>query len=551
MTSHRFRIGRRVAARLGAAVIGLGLVAGPAIAREPDPLLPGGLFAQNQALTFRWASGFAPPADVKTAVRDAADDANTSRKSKAATFAYDADSGNSIFYGADDPCGLNALACTRRDAPDWFKVWLRVNGRRFDWGTLRWCEMTGAPTGCYQAENATLHELGHVLGLDHQDDPNGVYTDAVMQVYSHAKATAGWNAHVYGVCDVATLQQQYDVPSSTTAYSVCLDVPTELSIDASRASVTAGAMVTFTATLGSNGTGRLSNNLVSGRTVVLQQRLASGWSDLATMGAASAAGTYTASVNVWATRDYRRRLPQAVERGPAWIVERRGDRDGDGRLHRRLPPVDRRIGLVTSHSQRAARHRRWPGTIAAGPRRARGRGVHREHRPVAEAPRTRRANASEGPSVQPGPTRAASATPEASAAEPTATATATRVVQASGRLPRRPDGRAGGGRARLVLVGRPRVRLALDRPADGVAPGPGAATSGPATWRACGREMDREMGQGAGTARRARPGSRDRAPERRSRSMRRLVPAAGACRSMCAFDGGERAAWYWRVQVDR
>ena len=64
-------------------------------------------------------------------------------------------------------------------------------------------------------------------------------------------------------------------------------------------------MVTFTATLGSNGTGRLSNNLVSGRTVVLQQRLASGWSDLATMGAASAAGTYTASVNVWATRDYR------------------------------------------------------------------------------------------------------------------------------------------------------------------------------------------------------------------------------------------------------
>ena len=305
MTSHRFRIGRRVAARLGAAVIGLGLVAGPAVAREPDPLLPGGLFAQNQALTFRWASGFAPPADVKTAVRDAADDANTSRKSKAATFAYDADSGNSIFYGADDPCGLNALACTRRDAPDWFKVWLRVNGRRFDWGTLRWCEMTGAPTGCYQAENATLHELGHVLGLDHQDDPNGVYTDAVMQVYSHAKATAGWNAHVYGVCDVATLQQQYDVPTSTTAYSVCLDVPTELSIDASRASVTAGAMVTFTATLGSNGTGRLSNNLVSGRTVVLQQRLASGWSDLATMGAASAAGTYKASVNVWATRDYR------------------------------------------------------------------------------------------------------------------------------------------------------------------------------------------------------------------------------------------------------
>lgn len=299
------KIRRGVAGRLLVAILGLGVVAGPALGREPDPLLPGGLFGQNQALTFRWAAGAAPPADVKTAVRDAADDANTSRKSKAPTFAYDSGSGNSIFYGADDPCGLNALACTRRDAPDWFNIWLRVNGRRFDWGTLRWCEMTGAPTGCYQAENVTLHELGHVLGLDHQDDPNGVYTDAVMQVYSHAKAAAGWNAHVYGVCDVATLQQQYDVPSSTALYSTCLDVPTGLTIAASRTSVPAGGMVAFTATLGSNGSGRLSNNLVSGRTVVIQQRLASGWSDLVTMGAGSGAGSYVTSVNVWATRDYR------------------------------------------------------------------------------------------------------------------------------------------------------------------------------------------------------------------------------------------------------
>jgi hypothetical protein len=71
-------------------------------------------------------------------------------------------------------------------------------------------------------------------------------------------------------------------------------------------------MVTFSATLGSAGTGRLSNNLVTGRTVVLQQRLASGWADLITMGAASGAGVYSASVNVWATRDYR-----AVFRKPA------------------------------------------------------------------------------------------------------------------------------------------------------------------------------------------------------------------------------------------
>lgn len=298
-----FAMGR--ATCLVATVLVLIAVAAPVVAREPDPLLPGGLFGQNEALDFRWGAGAVPPADIKAAVRDAADDANGSRRSKAPTFAYDAGSGNSVIYGADDPCGLNALACTRRDAPDWFKIWLRENGRRFDWGTLRWCEMTGGPSGCYQAENVTLHELGHVMGLDHQDDPDGTYTDAVMQVYSRAKAATGWNAHAYGICDVATLQQQYDVPSTSAKYSICLDVPTELSITASRSSVTAGAMVTFIATLGSDGTGKLSNNPVSGRTVVLQQRLASGWSDLTTMAAGVSSGTYVESLNVWATRDYR------------------------------------------------------------------------------------------------------------------------------------------------------------------------------------------------------------------------------------------------------
>jgi hypothetical protein len=159
-----------------------------------------------------------------------------------------------------------------------------------------------------------LDELGHVLVLDHHENfgDDRDYDDAVVQTYSRTKPKAGWNAHAFGRCDVATLQQQYDVPSASALYSTCLDVPTELSIAASRSSVTAGAMVTFTATLGSDGTGKLSNNAVSGRNVALQQRLASRWSDLATMAPGSAAGTYVTSLNVWATRDYR-----AVFRKPA------------------------------------------------------------------------------------------------------------------------------------------------------------------------------------------------------------------------------------------
>jgi hypothetical protein len=280
-------------------------VAGSAVAHGPDPILGGGLYDQNKVLTYRWAGG--PPADMKDAIRAAADDANGSRRSKSPTFDYDADSVNEVYYGTDVPCGVNGLACMRRNPPARFGVWFRENGHRFDWGTLRWCELSGGPDGCYQVRNIMLDELGHVLVLDHHDNfgDDRDYEDAVVQTYSRTKPKTGWNAHAFGRCDVATLQQQYDVPSTTALYSTCLDVPTDLSIAASKTALIAGGMVTFTASLDSDGAGRLSNNALSSRTVVLQQRLASGWSDVATMNPAAAAGTYTWSLNAWASRDYR------------------------------------------------------------------------------------------------------------------------------------------------------------------------------------------------------------------------------------------------------
>lgn len=290
------------------ALLVIGALAAPFVAAHgPDPILGGGLYAQNLDLKYRWAGGGTPPSAMKSAINDAADDSNATRRSKAPTFDYDTSAGNVVHYGSDVPCGVNGLACMRRDPPDWFGVWFRENGHRFDWGTLRWCELSGGPDGCYQVENVMLDELGHVLVLDHHDNfsDDSDYGDAVVQTYSRTKPKAGWNAHVFGRCDVATLQQQYDVTNSATLYSTCLDVPTELSATPSRSSVIAGTAVIFTATLGTDGTGRLSNNLVSGRTVVLQQRLSSGWSDIVTMSPTSAAGTYSASVTAWATRDYR------------------------------------------------------------------------------------------------------------------------------------------------------------------------------------------------------------------------------------------------------
>jgi hypothetical protein len=294
--------------RLGVLAAILVALAGtlPVTAHDPDPVL-GELFAQNKVLQYRWAASGTPPTDMRTAVHAARDDANASRKSKSPTFDYDTGATNVIYYGTSVPCGVNGLACFQRDPPGWFGMWFRENGHRFDWGTLRWCELSGAPDGCYDAENIALDELGHVFGLGHHSNyaDDSDYRDAVVQTYSRTKPRSGYNAHVFGRCDVATLQQQYDVLTSSTLYSTCLDVPTVATLAVSDASVTSGAMVTFTATLTSAGSGRLSNNAMSGRTVVLQQRSSSGWSDVLTMSSGSSSGTYTASLTVRASQDYR------------------------------------------------------------------------------------------------------------------------------------------------------------------------------------------------------------------------------------------------------
>ncbi len=299
----------RIACR--AALIALALILPVAVlvplrAATPDPILGGGLYTQDLVLKYAWSSAGTPPAAIKSAIKSGVADANATSKSRAPTFSHVSGAGNLVYYGTSVPCGVNALACMRRDPPDWFGVWYRENGHRYDWGTLRWCEMTGSPSGCFEARNVALHEFGHVMILDHHvnlaDGSDAL--DSIMQTYQPAKPKAGWNAHAYARCDVATLQQQYDVPASTTLYSTCLDIPTVLALGASATTVGGGAMVTFTATLRTDGTGRLSNNRVTSRTVVLQQHLGSGWSDVATM-TSGASGTYTTSLNVWATRDYR------------------------------------------------------------------------------------------------------------------------------------------------------------------------------------------------------------------------------------------------------
>lgn len=306
-----------------ATVLALGLaIAMPSFAHAPDPTLSGPLFGQNQVLEFRWRPGDEPPAALQSAIRGAAVDSNATRASQAATFVYDTAGANLIGYGTGT-CGANGIGCFTRSAPAGFTMWLREHGRVYDWGTLRWCQMQSRPTnGCYDAETIALDEFGHVeiLGhhVNHPDESD--YTDAVVQTVSRTRPKPGYDMHKYGVCDTATLQIKYDVPTLSSPYSSCLDVGTVLTLSISDTSIAYGATVDITAYLKvatSTGYGRLSANPIGKRTVRLQRRAlgSTSWTNFLTLTSSSQAGTYTSRARLYATADFRAYFPTPSTEG--------------------------------------------------------------------------------------------------------------------------------------------------------------------------------------------------------------------------------------------
>jgi hypothetical protein len=310
---------------LVSAVIAIGaLLAGSAgvTAHAPDPIFSG-RWNQNQALTFAWRAGSVPATGYQTAIKAAAADASASRASQAATFSYAAGSGNLIGYGTAATCGSLGIACFTRNAPTSFTMWMREQGHKFDWGSLRWCQAyTSAPDGCYDVENIMLDEFGHVEILNHHDNyTNGTdYTDAVVQAGSRTKPTSGWNAHAFARCDIASLQVQYDMLSWGAKYSTCLDLATTLGLAASPTAVSRGGTVTLTATLKVADVSsyvRLGLNPISSRTVTLQRRAAgtSTWSTAGTMAIGSTSGTYRMSFSLTATTEFRAVFAKPADEG--------------------------------------------------------------------------------------------------------------------------------------------------------------------------------------------------------------------------------------------
>ena len=286
-------------------------VGSPAAAQSPTPA-SGPVWGQNQLVEYRWKEGAEPPGWMRTAINSAADDSNSSRASRAAIFDYRAGATSWIGYTADLPTTY-AIGYAVRNVPNSFTIRLRPQGYVLDWGKLRWCQFYDSPpTGCYDAEMITLHELGHALTLGHAAEADVTdWLDTVMHAAPKTKAKAGWNAHAFGRCDVARLQIRYRPLTPSTPYSTCLSMPTQLWLTASATSVVSGASVTFTARLKVADDAvypKLAGEPLDGRTVVLQHRApgASSWTTVATMTAQyDDAGRFVKTVSVSATYDWR------------------------------------------------------------------------------------------------------------------------------------------------------------------------------------------------------------------------------------------------------
>lgn len=312
----------RWAGCLSAAVVLLLTVATGAVAHAPDPTFSG-RWIQNQALSFGWRSGAIPPTAYQAPIKAAAADASVTRGSQAATFAYNSGAPNPIGYGTGATCGTLGIACFTRNPTSNFTVWMREQGHMFDWGALRWCQAYSSwPTGCYDVENVILDEFGHVEILNHHDNLTGAsdYLDAVVQAGSRTYPTAGFNAHAFGRCDIASLQVQYDMQSWGVKYSTCLGLSTTLAISASPAAVAKGGTTTLTATLKVADVAsysRLALNPVALRTVVLQRRPSgtTSWTTIGTMANGPSSGTYTYSLSLTARTDFRAVFSKPADEG--------------------------------------------------------------------------------------------------------------------------------------------------------------------------------------------------------------------------------------------
>lgn len=315
MIARRSLPARRLSIAGVIAALAVSLSGASALAHGPNPLLGSTPWDKDQIVGYQWAPGAVPPAWMATAIDAGAQDVGESRGSRAATFTRVSSADSKIAYGGPVPCSSYGIACMNRTGvPDHFEgMWFRPHGWPFDWGNLRWCQGLSSPAnGCYDVENVALDEFGHIEMLGHHvnHDDESDFLDSVVQFAARSRPKAGWNQHVFGRCDVARLQLEYELRTPSDKVSSCLSLGTSLSIVPGATSIGPGEAVRISGNLKvvSAASARLlSGDPLSSRSIALQRRVlgATTWSTVGTLSANSAAGSYGLSLTPGQSYDYR------------------------------------------------------------------------------------------------------------------------------------------------------------------------------------------------------------------------------------------------------
>lgn len=316
---------RRLLISLAAIAILTTSLGPPALAHGPNPILGSGTrWDQDQVVGYQWASPGTPPSWAAAEIDAAAADVARTKKSRAATFTRVSSASSRIYYGATVPCSSYGIACMNRTGvPDYFAgMWFRPHNWPFDWGDLKWCQaLAEIANGCYDVENVALDEFGHIELLDHHvnyaDERD--FTDSVVQFAARSRPKEGWSQHDFGRCDVARLQLEYELESSSKPVSTCLNLAAVLTISAPTSVLKGGnGRVTGTLRITTSSTARrLAGDPLSGRTIALQRRplSSSTWSTIGTMVPTTTAGSYGYTVTVDQTADYRLVFADPVTEG--------------------------------------------------------------------------------------------------------------------------------------------------------------------------------------------------------------------------------------------
>lgn len=288
--------------------------------RDPTPVPIHDRWGSWQVLQFRFHATDVSPSWMRTAVVAAATDATNTSKSLSPIFMpTDGSANGTIRYTTVFPSGCStSIACASHDGTSW-ALRMRPHGYDFRWGNLRWCERA-SNAGCFDAEHVALHEFGHTIGLDHPES-EGFHLPphaTVMHQVTPAQPAAAWNRHSFGSCDVASLQEQYGLPTMSTLIASCNDVQTVLTLDPSATTAVVGQRVTFKATLrikASSAYGALSGIKLNGREVQLRRRVAgsSGSWTISTMRPTESPGVYSLTLAPGRSYEFKAVFPTPTE----------------------------------------------------------------------------------------------------------------------------------------------------------------------------------------------------------------------------------------------